>query len=99
MWLEKFKQFSLMKEEQVREADIFGFKTLLDHCHQYDLKKISSPLVQKIFGGPFYTSVSKNDSVPNMNVVFVQSHEGNTGADNPGDLGGFMLDEKNMKKT
>jgi riboflavin biosynthesis pyrimidine reductase len=47
----------------------------------------------RLFDGPFYQSAARDLRRPSCALVFVQSADGNTGADDPGTLGGGETDK------
>jgi riboflavin biosynthesis pyrimidine reductase len=48
---------------------------------------------RRVFDGSFYTSPSRDETVPATSLVFVQSRDGNTGAKDPSQLGGGETDK------
>ena len=61
----------------------------LPHGH---FRAIGNAWTRALFDGDFYRSAS-NDDIPVTNLVFVESREGNTGADDPSTLGGGETDK------
>jgi riboflavin biosynthesis pyrimidine reductase len=57
-----------------------------------DFRAIGNPWSRALFDGDFYRASCKED-IPVTNLVFVQSHDGNTGADDPSTLGGGETDK------
>ena len=57
-----------------------------------DLIAIGNEWTRALFDGSFYVSKPRSDEVPATSLVFVQSHNGNTGARNPATLGGGNAD-------
>ena len=57
------------------------------------MRSIGNGWTRRLFDGPFYISSSGEDSRPTCSLVFVQSADGNTGADNPESLGGGETDK------
>jgi riboflavin biosynthesis pyrimidine reductase len=46
-----------------------------------------------LYDGPFYLPADRNPEAPAVSLVFVQSRDGNTGAENPDDIGGGPVDK------
>jgi hypothetical protein len=61
----------------------------LEHGHFH---AIGNAWTRALFDGDFYRSDSNGD-IPVTNLVFVESREGNTGADDPSALGGGETDK------
>jgi riboflavin biosynthesis pyrimidine reductase len=57
-----------------------------------DLRTIGNAWSIERFDGPFYVTPGPHAGRPACSLVFVQSADGNTGADNPGSLGGGNTD-------
>jgi riboflavin biosynthesis pyrimidine reductase len=90
-WKERFNALAERKELQAREAHIAPFQTLEDHSGDAPVERIGNRWTHDRFNGSFYAS--RRDDRRSMNLVFVQSREGNTGAKDPGALGGGNADK------
>jgi 5-amino-6-(5-phosphoribosylamino)uracil reductase len=91
MWAARFDAFVRRKEDQARAAAIPGFHTVEDRSHAFDdLGAIASPWTRECFDGPFYWTPHPDGR--SINLVFVQSRDGNTVADDPAALGGGETD-------
>jgi riboflavin biosynthesis pyrimidine reductase len=91
VWAARFEAFVRRKEEQARAAAIAGFQTVEDRAASFDdLGAIASPWTRARFGGPFYWTPHPDGR--SINLVFVESRDGNTVADNPATLGGGETD-------
>jgi 5-amino-6-(5-phosphoribosylamino)uracil reductase len=90
-WHRRFEQFAARKEAEAVAADIAPFATELE-CAGADLVAIGNDWSRTHFDGPWYLSRPASDNVPATSLVFVQSREGNTGANNPSALGGGSAD-------
>jgi riboflavin biosynthesis pyrimidine reductase len=89
----RFDAYSRRKEEDALRAGIPGFRTE-KVCDTADLVRISDTWSDALFDGPFFRSADEPDSLlPAVSLVFVQSRDGNTGADNPSTLGGGETDK------
>ena len=66
-------------------------ETTEDCSRAFPVKPIGNDWSRHFFGGPFYLFNIPPD-IPAISLVFVQSRDGNTVADNPGDLGGGPTD-------
>src|SRR5262245_59609280 len=92
-WEQKFEEFTKKKERQAREANIPGYVTTIDNAIAYDhLATLRHDGLESLYHGMFYYTHPLNGELPSVNTVFVQSADFNTGADNPGDLGGGETD-------
>ena len=77
------------------ESDPLGVRRLItieDRSNQFPVTAIGSSWSRKYYDGPFHL-FAMPDRHPAISLVFVQSRDGNTGADNPGDLGGGPTDK------
>ena len=88
----KFDAWAQSKEDAAARATLEPFTTLVDHSAPLPLDRISHDFTDRLLDGPFYQSLLP-DARPAVNLVFVQSREGNTDADNPSLLGGGATDK------
>src|SRR6185295_4227205 len=88
--------FDEMVERRTRAAlavRIEPLDTLADRsAHFPDLQPIGTAWTRRLYDGPFHLFPPADD-LPAVSLVFVQSREGNTVADNPDDLGGGPTDK------
>lgn len=101
-WDKLWQDFKLRKERRAGESEIPGFVTLENHIAelppelQSRLREINlqelSPWAFGKYNGNFFYTENSDPGLPAMNLVFVESADHNTGADNPGDLGGGETD-------
>ena len=68
------------------------YKTIAIDLQHGHFRAIGNPWTRALFDGDFYRSASNGD-IPVTNLVFVESREGNTGADDPSTLGGGETDK------
>jgi len=66
--------------------------TLTDRSSEYPLIPIGNDWSRQYYDGPFHVFEAPRDR-PAISLVFVQSRDGNTGAENPADLGGGPTDK------
>ena len=92
-WTEKFQAFVDRKTAAAAEAAIPGYRTLESHGQALGLHGVGNAWTQKLFDGPFFESQAFHPALPAINTVFVQSADGNTGADSPPELGGGLGDK------
>jgi riboflavin biosynthesis pyrimidine reductase len=65
----------------------------LEDCHDdFPVTGIGNAWSREHFDGPFYLFAAPPER-PAISLVFVQTQDGNTGASNPGDLGGGPTDK------
>lgn len=88
-----FADFVRRKEDAARAARFESFSTVIDRAARFRLDPLESPLTSALLDGPLFQSPARDPVLPVMNLVFVQSAGGNTGADNPSDLGGGETDK------
>lgn len=86
----RFGDFVAKKEADAVEATLSPFTTEVD-APPRDVVGIGNAWTRRVFGGPFYLSPPRDDR-PSTSLVFVQSRDGNTAAQNPSTLGGGELD-------
>jgi riboflavin biosynthesis pyrimidine reductase len=65
--------------------------TIEDRSSEWPVTPIGNEWSREYFDGPFYLFNEPAD-LPAISLVFVQTADGNTGADNPSDLGGGPTD-------
>ena len=65
---------------------------MLDAPPAHGFTPLGNEWTRKVFDGPFYVRESAG-ALPVTSLVFVQSRDGNTGADDPGTLGGGDTDK------
>ena len=58
----------------------------------HEFSAIGNAWSRMLFDGPFHLSPASSPELPAASLVFVQSHDGNTGARNPSTLGGGQAD-------
>lgn len=76
-------------------ADEFGvrpFETIVDCSADFRLREIGNAWSRRYYDGPFHLFEPPADR-PALSLVFVQSRDRNTVADNPADLGGGPTDK------
>lgn len=91
-WRERFEAFASRKTLDALAAVLPPYRTELD-VEPRGLTRIADPWTARLFDGPFYLSNPRDPRHPACSLVFVQSAEGNTGADDPGTLGGGDTDK------
>jgi len=92
-WAARFAAFVEQKTAAAETARLPGYVTLESHGAQLGLPSLTDPWASRLFDGPFFESGASHPALPAVNTVFVQSADGNTGADNPMDLGGGLTDK------
>jgi riboflavin biosynthesis pyrimidine reductase len=66
--------------------------TVEDRSREWPVTGLGNAWSREYFDGPFYVFSAPPDR-PAISLVFVQTRDGNTGAQNPGDLGGGPTDK------
>ncbi len=92
-WSARFDAFVEKKTAAAREAHIPGYVTVESHQASVHLGAIGNAWTMARFDGRFFESWPRDRSLPAINCVFVQSADGNTGADQPITLGGGLTDK------
>lgn len=92
-WTHRFESFVKEKTAAAASANIPGYETVESHGAEQGLAAIGNEWSTTLFDGPFFESTSGNPHMPAVNTVFVQSADGNTGADDPTTLGGGLGDK------
>jgi len=87
-----FNQYCLQKEELAASVSIQGFRTVSDQTAGRRLLAVGNAWTRSRFDGAFYLTPPEGE-LPAVSLVFVQSREGNTGADDPSTLGGGLTDK------
>jgi riboflavin biosynthesis pyrimidine reductase len=88
-----FSEFAARKTSEAEAASIAPLQTVDDRSAHYDLQPIGSAWTMSRFDGPFYVAPVPDGPLPGVSLVFVQSADGNTAADDPADLGGGDIDK------
>src|SRR3954447_21775853 len=92
MPLSRFAEYCRRKEAAAMNAAVAGFTTVFADVAGLDA--IGNAWTEQLFDGCFYSSASARASaMPLVNVIFVQSQDGNTVADDPSTLGGGETDK------
>ena len=89
----RFADFAHEKERAAAAARLETFETVTDNTARFLLESISTSFTDAWLDGPFYQSPDTGPHLPSINLVFVQSREGNTVADDPSTLGGGETDK------
>jgi riboflavin biosynthesis pyrimidine reductase len=89
----RFEQYALRREREALAATLPPYRTVSDRADA-SMVRIGNAWTKQLFDGPFYRSREPaRPGLPIVNLVFVQSREGNTVADNPQLLGGGLTDK------
>ena len=86
-----FDAYCRRKEKTACTAALSGYQTVFDHAAGQGLRPIGNDWTRALFDGPFYVREPASGT-PALSLVFVQSREGNTVADDPSTLGGGDTD-------
>ena len=88
-----FDEFAARKTREAGAARMHRLQTIDDRSNLYALDRIGNEWSRELYDGPFYTQRVPLNGLPSVSLVFVQSRDGNTGAENPGDLGAGDTDK------
>jgi len=89
---ESFGEFVARKEAEAARAVLSPFVSGVDQPPS-DVIPIGNAWTRRMFDGPFYVSAAPSNERPSTSLVFVRSHDGNTGAADPSSLGGGEADK------
>ncbi len=87
-----FDAYCHRKEKTACAAALSGYRTVFDHAAGQGLRPIGNDWTRALFDGPFHVREPASPGTPAVSLVFVQSREGNTVADDPSTLGGGETD-------
>lgn len=91
--MRRFTQYCRRRAQEARSARIPGYDTVFERPEP-GMIAIGNDWTRRLFDGAFYRSASPApDHVPAVNLVFVQSRNGNTVAKDPSLLGGGETDK------
>src|SRR2546422_4647049 len=88
----RFDQYCRARERAAAAAILPPYKTVTADVRRGDFRAIGNDWSRALFDGDFYRTSRKED-IPVTNLVFVESRDGNTGADDPSTLGGGETDK------
>jgi len=88
----RLEAYAARRTREALAAVIEPFSTEFEQ-HTGALRSIGNAWTEQRFDGPFYLSPGRSADRPAANLVFVQSRDGDTGADNPSALGGGEADK------
>ena len=91
-WRARFDAFAARKTRAAAAARLFPFVTI-ENIGDTRMQRVGSPWSLRLFDGPFYVARTADRARPTCSLVFVQSADGNTGADDPASLGGGETDK------
>ena len=95
---DRYRAFSDRKVREAERAVLTPLVTIEDRAADAGFIGIGNAWTRSLYDGPFYIARdSDRDSpaarTPLVSLVFVQSRDGNTGAGDPGELGGGPVDQ------
>jgi len=88
----RFEAYCQRRENEALSASLSGFYTMEDGAAGYGLVPLGNDWTRRWFDGAFYRMPEGHGDRPVVSLVFVQSRDGNTVADNPSTLGGGDTD-------
>jgi riboflavin biosynthesis pyrimidine reductase len=88
-----FDAYCRRKEAAACAAPLAGFRTVFDRASGQGLRPVGNDWTRALFDGDFYVTEPAVPGLPAVSLVFVQSREGNTVADDPSTLGGGETDK------
>ena len=91
-WEDRFEALQARRTSEAAAADIAPYVTDRDEAGDR-LSVIGNAWSRAMFGGLFPVSPPPSGDLPAMNLVFVQSRDGNTVTDDPSTLGGGEADK------
>jgi riboflavin biosynthesis pyrimidine reductase len=91
-WVGRFADYELLKTTEARAAMLEPYATEREDAPD-TLSVIGNAWSRAMFGGLFYVSHAPSSDLPAVNLVFVQSRDGNTVTNDPSSLGGGDADK------
>jgi riboflavin biosynthesis pyrimidine reductase len=91
-WQQRFDAFASRKTRAAIGARLWPFATVEAPAAPMQQPIIGNTWSRTLFDGPFYLSPSSDGRRPACSLVFVQSSDGNTAAEDPAALGGGVTD-------
>jgi riboflavin biosynthesis pyrimidine reductase len=89
----RFSQYCRSRERDARDAVLPPYRTVALHLpFRGDFRAILNDWSRGLFDGDFYRTAC-NEDIPVTDLVFAESRDGNTGADDPATLGGGNTDK------
>jgi riboflavin biosynthesis pyrimidine reductase len=88
-----FAAFAERKTREAESAVIAPFRTVDDRSAAFDCVQIGNAWSQERYDGLFHLPARGPADVPFVSLCFVQSRDGNTGADDPEEFGGGPADK------
>jgi riboflavin biosynthesis pyrimidine reductase len=92
-WAARFEALVDRKTTAASTARIPGYSTAETHVEGFRLSALGNHWTVDRFDGRFFESWPADRTLPAVNTVFVQSADGNTGTQNPMELGGGLTDK------
>lgn len=89
----RFEAYCQRREKEALSASLPGFYTIEDGSAGYDLVPLGNDWTRGLFDGHFYRVREGHGNRPVVELVFVQSRDGNTVAENPSTLGAGATDK------
>jgi riboflavin biosynthesis pyrimidine reductase len=89
----RFDAYCRRKEAAAVLAPLAGLRTVFDRASGNGLRPIGNDWTRAVFDGDFHVRDPGLPGLPAVSLVFVQSREGNTVADDPSTLGGGETDK------
>jgi riboflavin biosynthesis pyrimidine reductase len=91
---ENFRAFSERKTRDAISTTLVPLRTIEDYSAALVSQAIANAWTRELYDGPFHVPTEGTiGAAPFVSLVFVQSKDGNTGTDNPDELGGGPLDK------
>jgi riboflavin biosynthesis pyrimidine reductase len=90
--LDSFRAFCERKTREAMSAQLVSLRTIEDQYASFVTQAIGNSWTREYYDGPFYLPLD-GTSLPLVSLVFVQSQDGNTGTENPEELGGGPIDK------
>src|SRR5688500_4014932 len=89
----RFETYCQRRENEAVSASLSGFYTIEDATGGYGLVPIGNAWTRRLFDGDFYRADHAATERPVVSLVFGQSRDGNSVADNPSSAGGGESDK------
>jgi riboflavin biosynthesis pyrimidine reductase len=88
----RFVEYAARKTQAAQAAQLYPLRTIIDSSFLHSTVPAGNDWTRRLYDGPFHLWRVPSGSRPAVSLVFVQSRDGNTGVDNPADLGAGETD-------
>ena len=88
-----FEAFAARKSRTALIARLSPLETINDCTSRFALEEVGNEWTRSLYDGGFHFHPLPSTALPALNLIFVQSRDGNTSIDDPAELGGGETDK------